>query len=86
MVVTIVLASGMWIVLRTNGMTGEMHHDLDWRWAKTDEERILARQADPVRYNDETIFPDKVSLNLRYLDECSLRLDLRYLWITLFGR
>jgi lipopolysaccharide/colanic/teichoic acid biosynthesis glycosyltransferase len=51
-----------------------------------DEERILARQSDPVRYNDETIFPDKVRLNLRYRDECSLRLDLRYLRITLFGR
>jgi outer membrane protein assembly factor BamB len=43
MVVTIFLASGMWIVLRTNGMTGEMHHDIDWRWAKTDEERLLAQ-------------------------------------------
>jgi outer membrane protein assembly factor BamB len=43
MVATILLASGMWIVLRTNGMTGEFHHDLDWRWAKTDEERLLAQ-------------------------------------------
>jgi outer membrane protein assembly factor BamB len=43
MVVTILLASGMWIVLRTNGMTGEMHHDLDWRWAKTEEERFLGQ-------------------------------------------
>ena len=43
MIITIVLASGMWIVLRTNGMTGDGHHDLDWRWAKTDEERLLAQ-------------------------------------------
>lgn len=43
MVITIILASGMWICLRTNGMTGEGHHDLDWRWAKTDEDRLLAQ-------------------------------------------
>jgi outer membrane protein assembly factor BamB len=43
MVITFLLASGMWIVLRTNGMTGEGHHDLAWRWAKTDEERLLAQ-------------------------------------------
>jgi len=43
MVIIIILASGMWIFLRTNGMTGEGHHDLDWRWAKTDEDRLLAQ-------------------------------------------
>ena len=43
MIITILLASGIWIVIRTNGMTGEGQHDLDWRWAKTDEERLLAQ-------------------------------------------
>jgi outer membrane protein assembly factor BamB len=42
MILTNLLASGMWILLRTNGMTGEGHHELDFRWAKTDEERLLA--------------------------------------------
>jgi outer membrane protein assembly factor BamB len=42
MIITILLASGMWIFLRTDGMTGEGHHDLDWRWAKTNEDRLLA--------------------------------------------
>jgi lipopolysaccharide/colanic/teichoic acid biosynthesis glycosyltransferase len=50
-----------------------------------DEEAILARQVDPLRYNDEIIFPDKVRINLDYLDECSFRLDLRYLRMTLLG-
>jgi outer membrane protein assembly factor BamB len=43
MIITILLASGMWILIRTNGMTGEMKHDLAWRWAKTDEERLLEK-------------------------------------------
>ncbi len=43
MVMTIMLASGMWIFLRTNGMTGDGRHDLDWRWAQTNEDRLLAQ-------------------------------------------
>jgi len=43
LILTILMASGMWILLRTNGMTGEGHHDLAYRWAKTEEERLLAQ-------------------------------------------
>jgi outer membrane protein assembly factor BamB len=43
MVITIILASGIWIFLRTNGMTGDGRHDLAWRWAQTDEDRLLAQ-------------------------------------------
>lgn len=46
MVVTILLASGFWAFLRTNGMTSNLHHDLAWRWAKTQEERFLTQAAD----------------------------------------
>ena len=48
-----------------------------------DEEEILAAQADPVRYNDEIIFPDKVRLNLEYLENYSFRGDLGWIWKTL---
>ncbi len=42
MVITILLASGMWTLLRTNGMTGDARHDFAWRWAETAEDHLLA--------------------------------------------
>jgi outer membrane protein assembly factor BamB len=41
MIMTIVVASGFWIFLRTDGMDAELHHDLKWRWAETAEERLI---------------------------------------------
>jgi len=42
MVAAILLACGVWTLVRTNGITGEFHSDLAWRWAETAEERLLA--------------------------------------------
>jgi len=42
MVVTILLASGVWTLLRTEGMTGEARHDFKWRWSETREEKFMA--------------------------------------------
>lgn len=50
------------------------------------EEEMLAAVADPQRYNDEVIFPDKVRLNLIYLHEHTLMGDLRLIVATLTGR
>jgi lipopolysaccharide/colanic/teichoic acid biosynthesis glycosyltransferase len=47
-----------------------------------DEEEILAAQIDPVRYNDEVIFPDKVRLNLDYVDNLTFLGDLGWIWKT----
>ena len=43
MVATILLASGVWTLLRTNGISGEGASDLAWRWSKTSEERLLTQ-------------------------------------------
>lgn len=50
------------------------------------EEELLARVDDPQRYNDEVIFPDKVRLNLLYLHDHTLLLDLRLIMATVTGK
>jgi lipopolysaccharide/colanic/teichoic acid biosynthesis glycosyltransferase len=49
------------------------------------EEELLAQAADPKRYNDEIIFPEKVRVNLTYLDAQSLATDLACIVNTIFG-
>ena len=51
-----------------------------------DEEHLLAMQADPWKYNDEVIFPDKVRINRYYLDNYSFIGDLRIIFATITGR
>ena len=46
MVATILLACGVWTLLRTNGITGDAASDFAWRWAQTAEERLLAHAND----------------------------------------
>ena len=48
MVATILLTSGFWVFLRSDGMDGESHHYFAWRWAKTSEDRLLARADDKL--------------------------------------
>src|SRR5260370_19861371 len=43
MVATILLACGVWTLVRTGGFTANFDNDLAWRWAKTPEERLLAQ-------------------------------------------
>ncbi|MET0773217.1 MAG: sugar transferase [Candidatus Limnocylindrales bacterium] len=48
-----------------------------------DEESLLASVADPLRYNDEVVYPAKTRLNVAYLEHWSLRGDCLYLLATL---
>ncbi len=49
------------------------------------EEELLAKQDDPIKYNDEVIFPDKVKINLEYLDNWSFWGDIKLIFQTIFG-
>jgi lipopolysaccharide/colanic/teichoic acid biosynthesis glycosyltransferase len=51
-----------------------------------DEEELLAQVDDPVRYNDEVIYPDKIRLNLYYLDHYSFVKDIQMILCTVLGR
>lgn len=48
------------------------------------EEVLLAAQENPLRYNDEVIFPDKVRMNLEYYYHHSLVGDLKIIMKTIF--
>ena len=50
------------------------------------EEEILALQNDPVKYNNEVIFPEKVRINLEYLKHRTFWLDLKIIVYTLLGK
>ena len=50
------------------------------------EEELLASVEGPIRYNDEVIFPDKVRLNLYYLDHYSFVKDLQMIACTVLGK
>jgi outer membrane protein assembly factor BamB len=46
MVSTILLSCGVWLILRTDGMTASARHDFAFRWAKTAEDRLLAKSVE----------------------------------------
>lgn len=68
------------IILRVRpGITGPA--TLKYR----DEEALLAKQDYPERYNNEILWPDKVRLNRKYVENWSFLGDLRYIWHTVTG-
>lgn len=48
------------------------------------EEQLLAQQSNPLQYNDEVIWPDKVRINKWYVQNRSWKLDLKIILHTLF--
>jgi len=53
--------------------------------AYKDEEEVLASQNDPVKYNDEIIWPDKIRINREYIGNYSFFKDFYYIWKTIVG-
>ena len=48
------------------------------------EEKLLAEVSNPKKYNDEVIFPDKLQINLEYMDNWSLWKDIKIIFKTIF--
>ena len=51
-----------------------------------DEEELLAEQENPQKYNDEVLFPDKVRINIEYLDNWSFWNDIKIIIYTILGK
>lgn len=50
------------------------------------EEEILAGVENPKEYNDKVIFPDKVRINLKYLERRSMAEDLKIIFCTILRK
>ncbi len=48
MAVAVLLACGVWTLVRTGGFTGSFENDLSWRWTPTPEEQLLAQADGPL--------------------------------------
>jgi len=48
------------------------------------EEELLSLQENPIKYNDEVIFPDKVKMNLDYYRNNNVIKDIRIIFKTIF--
>ena len=51
-----------------------------------DEEEILAKVDNPQKYNDEVIYPDKIRINLYYLEHYSFIRDIQMIFCTVLGK
>lgn len=50
------------------------------------EEELLSKQSNPEKYNDEVIWPDKIKINIEYINNWSLMNDIRYIFLTILGK
>ncbi len=51
-----------------------------------DEEELLAKVESPIEYNDTVIYPDKVRINLYYLEHYSFIKDIQMIFCTVLGK
>ncbi len=49
------------------------------------EEELLSKQTNPKEYNDSVIWPDKIKINLEYIQNWSLLKDIQYIIKTVTG-
>lgn len=49
------------------------------------EEYLLSKQENPLEYNDTIIFPDKVKMNLEYLEKMSFKEDYKIIIKTIYS-
>lgn len=68
------------ILLLKPGITGPA--SLKYR----NEEELLAAQENPQKYNDEVLFPDKIRLNIEYLNNWSFGNDIKIIIYTVLGK
>ena len=48
------------------------------------EEQLLLDQQDPIAYNNDVIFPDKVKMNLNYYKNNNIWIDIKIIFATLY--
>ena len=52
----------------------------------SNEEKLLAEVDNPKKYNDEVVFPDKIQINLEYVDNWSFWMDIKIIFKTVFRK
>ena len=52
----------------------------------SNEEELLALQEDPIKFNNEVLYPEKVRININYIKNWSFWLDLKIIIFTLIGK
>ena len=50
------------------------------------EEELLSQVADPQKYNDEIIYPDKIRMNRYYAEHYSFIKDIQMIFCTILGK
>ena len=52
----------------------------------SNEEELLSLQDDPIKYNNEILYPEKVRINNEYVKNQNFFLDLKIIIYTILGK